>query len=84
MAVLANAAPVDLVMRRLGRAILEMELPAIEKLQEDNASTAFQTLVATMLSAQTRDKVTHEASLRLFAVAPTPRKLAALSEDRIR
>jgi len=79
-----HAAPVDLVMRRLGRAIREMELPAIEKLQQDNASTAFQTLVATMLSAQTRDDVTHAASLRLFAVAPTPRRLAALSEDRIR
>jgi endonuclease-3 len=79
-----NAAPVDRVMRRLGSAIRSMELPAIEKLQEDNASTPFQTLVATMLSAQTRDEVTHAASLRLFAVAPTPRQLAALPEDEIR
>jgi endonuclease-3 len=79
-----NAAPVDRVMRRLRFAIRRMELPAIEKLQEDNASTPFQTLVATMLSAQTRDEVTHAASLRLFGVAPTPRQLAALPEDEIR
>lgn len=66
------------VLRSIGRAIRDMELPAIEKLQEDNAATPFQTLVSTMLSAQTRDPVTHAASLRLFARAPTPAALAAL------
>jgi endonuclease-3 len=65
-------------MKRVGRAIRSMELPAIEKLQEDNAATAFQTLISTMLSAQTRDAVTHAASLRLFARAGTPEALAAL------
>ena len=66
------------IMRRLKVAIQDMELPAIEKLQEDNAATAFQTLVATLLSAQTKDAVTHAASLRLFARAPTPEAIAAL------
>ena len=60
-----------------------MELPAIEKLQEDNAATAFQTLVSTMLSAQTKDAVTHAASLRLFARAGTPEALAALPTSTI-
>ena len=55
-----------------------MELPAIEKLQEDNAATPFRTLVSTMLSAQTRDPVTYEASMRLFARADSPAALAAL------
>jgi len=36
-----------------------------------------------MLSAQTKDAVTHEASLRLFAVADTPHALARVSERRI-
>jgi endonuclease-3 len=70
-------------MRRIGRAIREMELPAIEKLSEEDASTPFQTLVATLLSAQTKDAVTHAASLRLFAVADTPPALARLPERRI-
>lgn len=72
------SAPVDLVMRRLRRAVGAMELPAIEKLSEENASTAFQTLISTMLSAQTRDPVTHAASLRLFAKAATPDAMMAL------
>jgi len=74
---------VDVVMRRIGRAIRVMELPAIEKLSEENASTPFQTLVATLLSAQTKDAVTHAASLRLFGVADTPQALARLPERRI-
>jgi endonuclease-3 len=79
-----NAAPVDLVMRRLGPAIRRMQLPTIERLQEEKEGTPFQILIATMLSAQTRDDVTDAASERLFTVAPTPRKLAALPEDEIR
>jgi endonuclease-3 len=70
-------------MKRLGTAIRAMELPAIEKISEDQVSTPFHVLIATMLSAQTRDAVTHEASTRLFAAAPTPGALAALPERRI-
>jgi endonuclease-3 len=40
-------------------------------------------LIATMLSAQTRDPVTLEASTRLFAKAPTPEAMAKLSEAQI-
>jgi endonuclease III len=36
-----------------------------------------------MLSAQTKDAVTHAASLRLFRVARTPASIAALSASRI-
>jgi endonuclease-3 len=75
--------PVAVVMRRLGRAIQAMQMPAIQKLSEENSATPFQTLVSTMLSAQTRDEVTHSASLRLFKVAPTPTKLAAIPESTI-
>lgn len=74
----ADAPRIASVMKAIGRAIRQMELPAIEKLQEDNAATAFQTLIATMLSAQTKDAVTHAASLRLFARAGTPEALAAV------
>src|SRR5439155_24014937 len=43
----------------------------------------FEVLIATMLSAQTRDPVTAAASARLFRVARTPRTLAKLTEKRI-
>lgn len=55
-----------------------MDEPAVEKISEDSREDPFQVLVSTMLSAQTRDPVTHAASLRLFRRARTPRTMAAL------
>jgi endonuclease-3 len=66
------------VMRRLARAIDGLEEPAIEKIAEDQQEDPFQVLIATMLSAQTKDAVTHAAATRLFRVARTPRTMAAL------
>jgi endonuclease III len=66
------------VMRRLARAIDGLEEPAIEKIAEDQQEDPFQVLIATMLSAQTKDAVTHAASTRLFRVARTPRTMAVL------
>jgi endonuclease III len=69
---------VDAVMRRLGRAVTGFEEPAVEKIAQDQKEDPFQVLIATMLSAQTRDAVTHAASTRLFKVARTPRTLGRL------
>jgi endonuclease-3 len=77
------ARTVGTVMRKLGPAIRDMALPTIEKISEEKAGTPFHVLIATMLSAQTRDAVTDAASTRLFAVAVTPAALAALPEKRI-
>ena len=55
-----------------------MDEPAVEKISEDSREDPFQVLISTMLSAQTRDPVTHAASTRLFRVARTPRTMAAL------
>ena len=70
-------------MRRLARAIDGLEEPAVEKIAEEQKEDPFQVLVATMLSAQTRDAVTHAASLRLFKAARTPRTMAALGVKEI-
>jgi len=67
----------------LGRAVAKMEEPAVEKISEDSKHDAFQVLISTMLSAQTKDAVTHAASLRLFKVARTPKTMAALTVPRI-
>jgi endonuclease-3 len=72
------AAPVDAMLKRIGAGIESLGLPAIEKISEEQEGTAFHVLIATMLSAQTRDPVTHAASMRLFKVARTPRAMAAL------
>ena len=45
-------------MRALARAIDGLELPAVEKISEASPEDPFQVLIATMLSAQTRDAVT--------------------------
>jgi endonuclease-3 len=71
-------APVEPMLSRLTRAIRDLGLPAIEKISEEQSGTAFHVLVATMLSAQTRDPVTLEASNRLFARAATPAAMAKL------
>jgi endonuclease-3 len=74
---------VQTVMRGLARAIDNLELPAVEKISEDSQEDPFEVLIATMLSAQTRDAVTAAASARLFRVARTPRTMAKLAVMRI-
>lgn len=71
------------VMRRLARAIDGLDEPAVEKIAQEQQEDPFQVLIATMLSAQTRDAVTAEASRRLFRVARTPRTMAKLSAEEI-
>jgi endonuclease III len=71
------------VMRRLAHAVDGLDEPAIEKIAEDQQEDPFQVLIATMLSAQTKDAVTHAASTRLFAVARTPRAMLELTPHKI-
>ena len=74
---------IGVTMRRIGRAIEQMDLPAIEKVAEEQQGDPFQVLIATLLSAQTKDPVTHEASNRLFRKASTPRSMARLDTATI-
>ena len=67
----------------LGRAVARMEEPAVEKISQESRQDAFQVLISTMLSAQTRDAVTAAASARLFKVARTPKTMAALTTPQI-
>ena len=71
------------VMRTLAREIDGLEDLAVEKIAEEHEADAFHVLIATMLSAQTRDPVTHAASTRLFRVARTPRTMARLTVKQI-
>jgi endonuclease III len=70
-------------MRALARAIDNLDLPAVEKIAEESQEDPFEVLIATMLSAQTRDAVTAAATARLFKVARTPETIARLTAKRI-
>jgi endonuclease-3 len=74
---------VENVMRALARAIDDMELPAVEKISNEQAEEPFQILIATLLSARTQDATTHAASTRLFRRARTPRTMARLPVNEI-
>jgi endonuclease III len=76
-------AAVEKVMRSLAEAITGLELPAVEKISEEQAEEPFQILIATLLSARTQDATTHAASTRLFRRARTPRTMAALPAKEI-
>jgi endonuclease-3 len=70
-------------MRRLARAIDGLDEPAVEKIAEEQQEDAFQVLIATMLSAQTRDSVTATVSRRLFRIARTPRTMAGIGVKKL-
>lgn len=70
-------------MRTLAREIDGLEEPAVEKIAQDQQEDPFHVLIATMLSAQTKDAITHAASTRLFRAARTPRTMARLDVARI-
>jgi endonuclease III len=77
------ASRVEKIMRALGQAITGLDLPAVEKISEEQSEEPFQILIATLLSARTQDATTHAASTRLFRRARTPRTLARLSVKEI-
>jgi endonuclease-3 len=56
--------------------------PIINKLARKNA-TRYQILVATMMSARTKDEVTELAAERLFNTADTPEKILKLNKKKI-
>jgi endonuclease-3 len=78
-----DSAHVTDVLRRIRRAMRGMNELAVEKVSKESREDPFRVLVATMLSAQTKDAVTDRASTRLFRVARTPRVMARLRHDRI-
>src|SRR4029450_7185904 len=70
-------------MQSLAKAIDGLELPAVEKISEEQADDPFQILIATLLSARTQDATTHAASTRLFKRARTSAAMARLSVQKI-
>ena len=61
----------------LKRQVKSLELPWLDAMASRDKNP-FRVLISCILSLRTQDKVTGEASERLFHLAPTPEKLAAL------
>lgn len=74
--------PVNRAIRALKRSSKEWDPTTLAKVKEDTEDP-FKILVSTVLSARTKDETTLGASKRLFALAPTPHRLATLSQRKI-
>lgn len=70
------------MIRILRKEVRRWKVPAVGVIAEETRDP-FRTLVSCVLSLRTRDETTEAASRRLFAIARTPAKLAALSVRRI-
>ena len=66
------------ILRTLKREIRKWKVPAVGVIADDSIDRPFETLVSTILSLRTRDKVTEAASRRLLERAPTPQAISSL------
>ncbi len=78
-----NTATLNKVLRILRTQIREWKVPAVGIVAEQAVDRPFETLVSTILSLRTKDKVTELASRRLLSRAPNPEILATLSIPEI-
>ena len=69
--------PIDTVIELLEREVSTYQVPVVDLIATQTRDP-FKVLVATILSARTRDEVTAAASRRLFARADSPESLASL------
>ena len=66
----------------LKRQVRTLQLPWLDQMVS-SARDPFQVLISCLLSLRTQDKVTGEASQRLFRIAKTSEKMSRLSAKRI-
>ena len=74
---------IDEVMRRLREAVRPYPPAALFGLADEGYRSAFEQLLACIISIRTFDEVTTPASKRLFAAARTPKQLLALEPAQI-
>jgi endonuclease III len=74
---------IDLVVRRIRKAVADVPKAAMFELADDGHDTPFEQLVACLISIRTRDEVMIETARALFAVARTPAAVARLSVAEI-
>lgn len=72
---------IDAVFSILKQEVPKFQEPIVGRVARDN--DPFKILISTMLSLRTKDATTDQACSRLFAIAPTPEKLADLPLDTV-
>jgi endonuclease III len=70
-------------LRRVREAVKPFPKAALFELAELGFTSAFEQVVACIISVRTRDEVMLPTARRLFAAAPTPAAVVALSADKI-
>ena len=78
-----DTATFEKVFRILKNETAKWKVPVVGVIAEHAADRPFETLISTILSLRTKDKVTAEASRRLLSRAPTPEILASLALEEI-
>ncbi len=71
------------VLRILRREVPKWKVPAVGAIAGEAVDRPFETLVSTILSLRTKDKVTEEASRRLLSAAASPEAIAVMPRTRI-
>lgn len=71
------------VLRTLRKEIHQWKVPAVGVIAGQAVDRPFETLVSTILSLRTKDKVTETASHRLLTRAPSPERMSALPVEEI-
>jgi endonuclease-3 len=74
---------IDAVVRRIRKEVAQYADAAMFDLRSHGYSTIFQQLVACIISIRTRDEVSLPVSIALLERAPTPEKMAKLTERQI-
>jgi endonuclease-3 len=79
----AETFDIDLAMGRIREAVRPFAPAALFALAEEGYRSAFEQLMACMISIRTYDEVTLPVARRLFARAGTPQQLSALPPEEI-
>ncbi len=74
--------PIEQIVARLEKEVIDYDVPVVD-LIATQTEDPFKVLVATILSARTKDEVTAAASRRLFARADSLDELSELSVDEL-
>lgn len=74
---------IDLAIQRIREAVRPFPKAAMFALAEEGFESAFEMLVACIISIRTRDETTMVCSRRLFGIARTPERMSRLSAEQI-
>ena len=74
---------IDRAMERIGEAVQPFPKAALFELADEGFGSAFEILIACILSIRTRDETTLVCARRLFKLARAPEAMSRLSPERI-